>query len=160
MLLAGTLGPGKTLAAETIAFAAQCRGSLVVDFDPKPTTASTGSRRWPGRSRCWSCRATRATGKLDPLAIGLRSCARSWPPATSWTSCATRRPPGEPIDRAVRDAVRAEERSLLAVIARLRESEAEAAREVAEALEVLSDFGLGAWASPMARCRARRPPLR
>ncbi len=36
VLLAGTLGSGKTIAAQSIAFAAQRRGSLVVDFDPKP----------------------------------------------------------------------------------------------------------------------------
>jgi hypothetical protein len=42
----------------------------------------------------------------------------------------------------VRDAVRAGERSLMCVVARLRESEIDAAREAGEALDVLSDFGL------------------
>ena len=36
ILLAGTRGSGKTIAAELLAFAAERRGSLVVDVDPKP----------------------------------------------------------------------------------------------------------------------------
>ena len=36
VLLAGTLGSGKTVAAQTIAYTAERHGSLVVDFDPKP----------------------------------------------------------------------------------------------------------------------------
>ena len=36
MLLIGTLGSGKTVAAQAIEYAAERRGSLVVDFDPKP----------------------------------------------------------------------------------------------------------------------------
>ena len=36
ILLAGTLGSGKTIAAELLAFQAERRGSLVVDVDPKP----------------------------------------------------------------------------------------------------------------------------
>ena len=46
------------------------------------------------------------------------------------------------LHRAVRDAVRAGERSLLRVVERLGASESEAARDAADALEVLSDFGL------------------
>ena len=36
VLLIGTLGSGKTVAAQAIEYAAERRGSLVVDFDPKP----------------------------------------------------------------------------------------------------------------------------
>ncbi len=36
VFLAGTLGSGKTIAAELIAYASERRGSRVVDFDPKP----------------------------------------------------------------------------------------------------------------------------
>ena len=39
VLLIGTLGSGKTVAAEAIEYAAERRGSLVVDFDPKPDHA-------------------------------------------------------------------------------------------------------------------------
>jgi len=46
------------------------------------------------------------------------------------------------IDRAVRDAVREDERSLRGVVARMRGSEAPGAREAAEALDVVADFGL------------------
>jgi hypothetical protein len=46
------------------------------------------------------------------------------------------------IDRAVRDAVRAGEESLRSVVSRLREGDADAGHDAAEALDVLSDFGL------------------
>ena len=36
VLLIGTLGSGKTVAAQAIEYAAEHRGSLVVDFDSKP----------------------------------------------------------------------------------------------------------------------------
>ena len=51
VLLAGTLGSGKTLAAQAIAFAAQRRGSLVVDFDPKPDHGLDRVARAGGRGR-------------------------------------------------------------------------------------------------------------
>ena len=45
MLLAGTLGSGKTIAAELLAFQAERRGSLVVDVDPKPDHNLEGAAR-------------------------------------------------------------------------------------------------------------------
>ena len=85
----------------------------------------------------------RHRGKLDPLRIGLPELREEL--ASSYLLELLRDPPPSwevAIDRAVRDAVRAGEESLLCVIARLRESESAAAREAGEALEVLSDFGL------------------
>ncbi|HEX5984649.1 MAG TPA: ATP-binding protein [Solirubrobacterales bacterium] len=144
VLLAGTLGSGKTIAAQSIAYAAQRRGSLVVDFDPKPDHGLDRVAELQGEVEVLELSgAPEHRGKLDPLAIGLpelrEELASSYliellrDPSPSWEVA---------IDRAVRDAVRAGERSLAGVIARLRSAEFEAGREVAEALDVLSDFGL------------------
>ena len=48
ILLAGTLGSGKTIAAELLAFQAERRGSLVVDVDPKPDHNLEGPARARG----------------------------------------------------------------------------------------------------------------
>lgn len=144
VLLAGTLGSGKTIAAQSIAYAAQRRGSLVVDFDPKPDHGLDRVAELEGEVEVLELSgAPEHRGKLDPLAIGLpelrEELAASYliellrDPSSSWEVA---------IDRAVRDAVRAGERSLRAVIERLRSGESDAGREAAEALDVLSDFGL------------------
>lgn len=144
VLLAGTLGSGKTLAAEMIAIAAQRRGSLVVDFDPKPDHNLEGVPELEGEVEVLElCGDPRHRGKLDPLAIGLSELREEL--ASSYLLELLRDPPSSwenAIDRAVRDAVRAGERSLNCVIARLRSGEDTAAREAGEALDVLSDFGL------------------
>ena len=88
-------------------------------------------------------REERNRGKLDPLLVGLPELREEL--ASSYLLELLRDPPPaweNAIDRAVRDAVRAGERSLTCVVSRLRASEAEAAREAGDALEVLSDFGL------------------
>jgi hypothetical protein len=144
VLLAGTLGSGKTLAGEAIAYAGACRGSLVVTFDPKPDHNLEAVPELAGEVEVLELSGDPAhRGKLDPLRVGLPELReelassyllellRDAPPA--WENA---------IDRAVRDAVRAGEESLLCVIDRLRESETDAGRDAAEALEVLSDFGL------------------
>jgi AAA-like domain len=144
VLLAGTLGSGKTIAAQSIAFAAQRRGSLVVDFDPKPDHGLDRVPELDGEVEVLELSGDpEHRGKLDPLAIGLPELREEL--ASSYLVELLRDPPPSwevAIDRAVRDAVRAGERSLAAVIERLRSAEAEAGREVAEALDVLSDFGL------------------
>jgi AAA-like domain len=144
VLLAGTLGSGKTLAAQAIAFGAQRRGSLVVDFDPKPDHGLDRVPELDGEVEVLELSGDpEHRGKLDPLRIGLpelrEELASSYllellrDPSPAWENA---------IDRAVRDAVRAGEESLLCVVHRLRESGSEAGRDAAEALEVLSDFGL------------------
>lgn len=144
VLLAGTLGSGKTLAAQAIAYGAERRGSLVVDFDPKPDHNLEGVPELEGRVEVVELSGDpQHRGKLDPLLVGLPELREEL--ASSYLLELLRDPPPaweNAIDRAVRDAVRAGERSLMRVVARLRESEAEAAREAGEALEVLSDFGL------------------
>jgi hypothetical protein len=137
VLLAGTLGSGKTIAA-------QRRGSLVVDFDPKPDHGLDRVPELRGEVEVLELSgAPEHRGKLDPLRIGLPELREEL--AASYLIELLRDPPPaweNAIDRAVRDAVRAGERSLMCVVERLRGSEVDAAREAGEALDVLSDFGL------------------
>jgi len=144
VLLAGTPGSGKTVGGEAIAFGAACRGSLVVTFDPKPDHNLEGIAELEGRVEVLELSGDpRNRGKLDPLLIGLPELREEL--ASSYLIELLRDPPPaweNAIDRAVRDAVRAGEQSLYRVVERLALSPSDAGREVAEALEVLSDFGL------------------
>jgi hypothetical protein len=144
VLLAGTPGSGKTVGGEAIAYAAAARGSLVVTFDPKPDHNLESVPDLQGEVEVLELSGDPANqGKLDPLQIGLPELREEL--ASSYLIELLRDPPSSwevAIDRAVRDAVRAGEQSLLCVIARLREGDSAAAREAGEALEVLSDFGL------------------
>lgn len=144
VLLAGTLGSGKTLAAQALAYGAERRGSLVVDFDPKPDHNLEGIPELEGRVETLELSGDpRHRGKLDPLAVGLPELREEL--ASSYLLELLRDPPPaweNAIDRAVRDAVRAGERSLMCVVERLLGADAQAAHEAGEALEVLSDFGL------------------
>ncbi len=144
VLLTGTLGSGKTIAAEAIAHAALLRGSLVIDFDPKPDHRLDELPELQGEAEVLELSADpRHRGKLDPLQVGLPELREEL--AASYLIELLRDAPPSwevAIDRAVRDAVRASEQSLRCVIARLRAEEAPAAGEAAEALEVISDFGL------------------
>lgn len=144
VLLAGTLGSGKTLAGEAIAYAGARRGSLVVTFDPKPDHNLEAVPELAGEVEVLELSGDPAhRGKLDPLRIGLPELREEL--ASSYLLDLVRdAPPAweNAIDRAVRDAVRAGEESLLRVVERLREDGTEAGRDAAESLEVLSDFGL------------------
>jgi hypothetical protein len=144
VLLAGTLGSGKTLAGQAIAYGAERRGSLVVTFDPKPDHNLEGVPELAGAVEVLELSGDpRHRGKLDPLAVGLPELREEL--AASYLLELLRDPPPSwenAIDRAVRDAVRAGEESLDCVVARLKQSASDAGREAAEALEVLSDFGL------------------
>jgi hypothetical protein len=144
VLLAGTLGSGKTIAAQAIAFAAQRRGSLVVDFDPKPDHGLDRVPELSGEIEVLELSGDpEHRGKLDPLAIGLPELREEL--AASYLIELLRDPPPaweNAVDRAVRDAVRAGKRSLMCVVERLRRSDVDAGREAGEALDVLSDFGL------------------
>lgn len=145
VLLAGTLGSGKTVAAQTIAYAAERRGSSVVDFDPKPDHGFDRIPQLDGRVDVLELSgAEQHRGALDPLAIGLDDLREEL--ASSYYLDLLRDPPPSwehQIQRAVRELVRRGERSSLAVIDQLRAVDHPAAREVADALEVAADFGLG-----------------
>lgn len=145
VLLTGTPGSGKTIAAQVIAHAGLLRGSLVIDFDPKPDHRLDGLSDLGEREvEVLELSADPVhRGKLDPLRIGLPELREELTssyllellrdPHSSWEVA---------IDRAVRDAVRDDERSLTGVVERLHASEAPGARDTAEALEVVADFGL------------------
>lgn len=146
VMLVGTTGSGKTVTAELIALDALDRGSRVIDFDPK------GDHYWPavpgmdGRVELLELAGgdeTRA-GALDPLVIAppeLREdLALSYmlellpdPPA-SWEHA---------LARAVRDVAQTTQPSTRAVLRHLHASDSPAGPEVADALEVIGEVGLG-----------------
>ncbi|HST38788.1 MAG TPA: ATP-binding protein [Conexibacter sp.] len=146
VLLAGTLGSGKTHGAQTIAYAAERRGSQLVDIDPKP---DHGLHRVPAlRDRVDVLELSgdpAQRGALDPLTVGLPDLREEL--AASYYLDLLRDPPPSwehQIQRAVRDIVRlSEPQGSLAVIKQLRAVDHPAARDVADALEIVADFGLG-----------------
>jgi hypothetical protein len=144
VLLAGTLGSGKTMAAQLIAYGALCRGSVVVDFDPKPDHGFTNLPAIADRVRVLQLTgAEEQRGVLDPLVIGLEDLREEL--ACSYLLELLRDPPASwehAIARAVRDTVRAGHPSCVAVIDRLRALDGEAGPQVADALEVIADVGL------------------
>lgn len=144
VLLAGTLGSGKTVAAEAIAYAAERRGSRIVDFDPKPDHGFEQAPGLQGRVRALELSgAEEHRGALDPLAIGLSDLREEL--CASYLLELLREPPPSwevAIGRAVREVIRRGGRSSLAVIDQLRDAGGGAAVEAAEALEVVADFGL------------------
>ena len=74
ILLAGTLGSGKTIAAELLAFQAERRGSLVVDVDPKPDHNLEGLPELDGRVHVIELSGDdRYRGLLDPLVVAPES---------------------------------------------------------------------------------------
>ncbi len=144
VLLIGTLGSGKTVAAQAIEYAAERRGSLVVDFDPKP---DHGLHRLPelaDRMQVVELSGDPSQqGRLDPLAIGLEDLREELAcsyllellpgPASTWENA---------VSLAVKDTVREGSKSLERVVELLGESDRAGAREAGEALEVIRDFGL------------------
>lgn len=144
VLLAGTLGSGKTVAAQAIAFAAERRGSLIVDFDPKPDHGFERIPELAGRVRVLELSGAESQrGALDPLTIGLADLREEL--ACSYFLELLRDPPPaweNAIQRAVRDVVRRGRRSSLEVIDALQHAVTDAAREAGDALEVVADFGL------------------
>lgn len=143
VLLAGTLGSGKTVAAEAIAHGAQRRGSLVIDFDPRPDHGFHHVPGLKGRVQVLELSGDRdQRGVLDPLRIGLPELREEL--CSSYLLELLRDPPPaweNAIQRAVRDVVRHRATSTMDVISALAGREDPAAREAADALEVLSDFG-------------------
>ncbi len=144
VLLIGTLGSGKTVAAQAIEYAAERRGSLIVDFDPKPDHGLHRLREFDERLQVLELSGDPAQqGRLDPLAVGLsdlrEELACSYlldllPGSTAaWENA---------VSRAVKDAVREGSRSLQYVVELLSGSDRAAGQEAGEALEVICDFGL------------------
>ncbi len=144
VLLIGTLGSGKTVATQTIEYAAERRGSLVVDFDPKPDHGLDRIPELAGRVQVLELSGAEAQqGKLDPLAIGL-------PDIREELACSylLELLPGNPtqwenaVSLAVKDTVREGVHSLLRVVEHLLASDRPGACDAGEALQVIRDFGL------------------
>jgi DNA helicase HerA-like ATPase len=144
VLLIGTLGSGKTVAAQTIEYAAERRGSLVVDFDPKPDHGLHKLAELSERVGVLELSGDPAQqGKLDPLAIGLEDLREELAcsyllellpgPSSTWENA---------VSLAVKDTVREGSRSLSRVVELLLASDRAGARDAGEALEVIRDFGL------------------
>jgi hypothetical protein len=76
-VLAGTLGSGKTVAAQLVALAAERRCSLVVDFDPKSDQGLHHIAELEGRVDALELSGDpEHRGKLDPLRLGLHRLRR------------------------------------------------------------------------------------
>jgi hypothetical protein len=107
VLLAGTLGSGKTLAAQLIAYGAALRGSLVVDFDPKPDHGYTNLASLDGSVEVIELTgAAEQQGALDPLAVGVEELREEL--TVSYLLELLRDPPASwehAIARAVRDGL-------------------------------------------------------
>jgi hypothetical protein len=144
VLLAGTLGSGKTITAELIALGALETGSRVIDFDPKDDHGWTNIPALADRLEVLELTGEGSAGRLDPLVVAPEEVREDLtlsyllellpdPPA-SWEHA---------LARAVRDIARTEHPSTRAVLTRLGELDGSAGVEVAQALEVIAEVGLG-----------------
>ena len=108
VLVAGTLGSGKTMAAQLIAYHAARAGSVVVDFDPKPDHGFTNLPVFDGQVEVIELTGAEGQrGALDPLQIGIADLREEL--AVSYLLELLRDPPASwehAIARAVRDAAR------------------------------------------------------
>ena len=149
ILMAGTLGSGKTVAAQLLCYQAAKRGSLVVDVDPKPDHALAGLSDLAGRAEVIELSEEQGRrGLLDPLRVAPEAL-RADLTSAYLMDVLPRGPASQAWEAHVRRAVKethAAGGGTLAVVERLRASEHEAAREAALALEGYAEEGLGALA--------------
>jgi hypothetical protein len=162
ILLAGTLGSGKTIAAELLALAAERRGSLVVDVDPKPDHNFEGLPELEGRVHVIELSGdARYRGLLDPLVIAPEDLREDL--ASSYLmELVPQAPPAweTQVRKAVRRALEARHPSCLGVLEALSASGDRDARAAGEALAVWADSGvarLGFGDGAGARIAAQRP---
>ena len=163
MLLAGTLGSGKTIAAELLAFQAERRGSLVVDVDPKPDHNLEGLPELAGRVHVIELSGNdRYRGLLDPLAVAPEALREDLASSYLMDLLPQAPPTWETqIRKAVRSVI--EERqhpSCLRVLDSLTRSPDADGRAAGDALSVWADAGIGRLAfgdGARARVYAQRP---
>jgi hypothetical protein len=145
VLLAGTLGSGKTIASELLAYQAERRGSLVVDVDPKPDHNLENLPELAGRVHVIELSGDeRYRGLLDPLAVAPPALREDL--ASSYLiELLPQAPPGweTHIRKAVRAAIEHEHPSCLRVLELLERSDNPDARAAGEALSVWADAGIG-----------------
>jgi hypothetical protein len=162
ILLAGTLGSGKTIAAELLAYQAERRGSLVVDVDPKPDHNLEGLPELEGRVHVIELSGDeRYRGLLDPLAVAPEALREDL--ASSYLmELLPQAPPAweTQVRKAVREALEAPQPSCLRVLDALLASGDPDGRAAGDALSVWADSGvarLGFGDGTTARIAAERP---
>jgi hypothetical protein len=162
ILLAGTLGSGKTIAAELLAYQAERRGSLVVDVDPKPDHNFEALPELADRVHVIELSGDdRYRGLLDPLAVAPEALREDL--ASSYLmDLLPQAPPAweTQVRKAVRDALEARHPSCRGVLDVLTSSADRDARAAGEALAVWADSGvarLGFGDGTSARIAAERP---
>jgi len=145
ILMAGTLGSGKTIAAELLAYGAERRGSLIVDVDPKPDHALDQLPELEGRVRVVELSgAEQYRGMLDPLRIGLTDLREEL--CASYLTELLPQIGGDgqtAIRRAVRQAIDQGASSTRRVLELLAAEEDQRARDVGRDLTTWADSGLG-----------------
>ena len=162
ILLAGTLGSGKTIAAELLAYQAERRGSLVVDVDPKPDHNLEALPELEGRVHVIELSGDeRYRGLLDPLVVAPEALREDLASSYLMELLPLAPPAWETqIRKAVRAAIETGEPSGLRVLELLAGAGEADARAAGDALGVWADSGIGrlAFGDPgRARVAAERP---
>jgi hypothetical protein len=162
ILLAGTLGSGKTIAAELLAYQAERRGSLVVDVDPKPDHNLEGLPELDQRVQVIELSGQdRYRGLLDPLVVAPDALREDL--ASSYLmELLPQAPPAweTHVRKAVRAVLEHQQPSCLRVVDALLHAAEADGRAVGEALAVWSDSGvarLGFGDGASGRIAASRP---
>ena len=162
ILLAGTLGSGKTIAAELLAYQAERRGSLVVDVDPKPDHNLEGLPELDKRVHVIELSGEdRYRGLLDPLVVAPEALREDL--ASSYLmELLPQAPPAweTQVRKAVRTVLEHRQPSCLRVVDTLLHAADDDARAVGDALAVWSDSGvarLGFGDGTTERISASRP---
>jgi hypothetical protein len=148
VMLCGTLGGGKTLSVQLLAYLAALRGSIVVDVDPKKPVPDHSLERWPGLEgsvqEIYISNADAYRGQLDPLVFALPEMREEL--ASGYMMGILPRVKEEwqtEIIDAVRAVLAQPEPCSWKVIELLLSSEDEHARAAGKALSVWADWGLG-----------------
>jgi hypothetical protein len=145
ILLAGTLGSGKTIAAELLALQAALRGALVVDVDPKPDHKLEAVPELAGGVEVIELSGdARYAGLLDPLQVAPPSLREELASSYFAELLPQTKPEWETqIRKAVRAACTGDTASSLTVLELLTRSSHPDARDAGDALAVWADSGLG-----------------
>jgi hypothetical protein len=145
MLLAGTLGSGKTIAAQLLAYHAERRGSLVVDVDPKPDHNLERLPELAGRVQVIELSGAEGyRGLLDPLVVAPAALREDLASSYLTELLPTASPAWETqIRKAVKAALATEAPSCTRVLDLLARSPEKDARAAGEALAVWAASGVG-----------------
>jgi hypothetical protein len=145
VLLCGTLGSGKTIAVQLIAYQAAMRGSLVVDIDPKPDHSLERLPGLEGRVHVISLADVEGNrGLLDPLVVAPEEMREELASSYMMEILPQASPEWQTeIIDAVRSTLREPYPCSWRVVERLLASTDEHAHSAGKALRVWSEWGLG-----------------